>query len=249
MIYESPDQARAAHRAPASTTQMAARWLRPGGSLRLTVSTALPLTGPQEVLPQRLRYPRHMSGARNSAVRPAVQHSAPRTFEVLPQRLRHLGEGRWRQPAYAAVRRDPRSLMSATAEQATHSTQEQLRGGTVRRLRRRRGHSGPGSDQHCHSVHVTLPGPTGSAHPKLVRGVSRDRQGPRFSKNRGPKTNGSSRDPNERCMSWVCAMRKFRLPPTRLAKWETWEFFAVSSTRSSRQHHQLDDSPNGGPTP
>ena len=72
---------------------MAARWPRPGGLLQLTVSTALPLTGPQEVLPQRLRYPRHMSGARNSAVRSAVQHSAPRTFEVLPQRLRHLGSG------------------------------------------------------------------------------------------------------------------------------------------------------------
>ena len=34
MIYESPDQARAAHRAPASTTQMAARWLHPVGNGR-----------------------------------------------------------------------------------------------------------------------------------------------------------------------------------------------------------------------
>jgi len=33
-------------------------------------------TGPHEVLPQWLRYPRLMSGARKQAVRPAVQHSS-----------------------------------------------------------------------------------------------------------------------------------------------------------------------------
>jgi hypothetical protein len=93
LTYESQDQACEAHWALVSTTRMAAGRLRPGGSLWLIVSKALPLTGPQEVLPQRLRYPRHMSGARNSAVRPAVQPSVPWALEVLPQRLRNLGSG------------------------------------------------------------------------------------------------------------------------------------------------------------
>ena len=117
LTYESPDRTSTANRALASTTRMAAGRPRPGGGLPvcLAVSTALPLTGPQEVLPQRLRYPRHMSGARNKAVRPAVQHSAPRALEVLPQRLRHLGSGpgATASACFAPLGRDPRSPMTA----------------------------------------------------------------------------------------------------------------------------------------
>ena len=117
-----------------------------------------------------------------------------------------LAQGRWRVPAYAAVRRDPRSPMSVTAEQTTHPTQDWSPGSAARRLGRRRGYRGhrrPGSDQHCHLVHVTFSRPTGCTHPKLVRGVSRDQPGPSSSRNRSLKSSGSTRGPCQRFHAWI----------------------------------------------
>ncbi len=107
-------------------------------------------TGPHrdEVLPQWLRYPRLMSGARKQAVRPAVQHSAHGPSRCCPSGFGTLAQRRRRRLATLQARRDPRSPTTASAEQATHSTQDESPGGTVGRLGRRHGLHVPGRDKH-----------------------------------------------------------------------------------------------------
>jgi hypothetical protein len=132
-----------------STARMAAGRHRLGSVLRLAVSTVLTLTGSRDVLPQRLRYPRQMSGARKQAVRPAVQHSAH-----APSRCSPVASAPW-------PRGDGVGLPRCRAE-GTHDPRRRLRRSKQRIPYKtyhpaapprawRRWHYWPEPDKHFHS--------------------------------------------------------------------------------------------------
>ena len=99
LTYESPDQACAAYLALVSTTRMAAGRPRPDGSLQMTVSKALPLFGPRGAAPAASVSSAHEWRPKlgSQASSPTFRPAGPRgAAALLPQRLRHLAQGRRR---------------------------------------------------------------------------------------------------------------------------------------------------------
>ena len=111
-----------------------------------------------------------------------------------------------------AARKGPTIPDDGTAGRQRIPHKNQASGGTVRRLGRRCRLCGPGSDKYFYFVHVTLSGPTGRTHPKLVRGVSRDQPGPSSSRIRSLKSSGSTRGPIPKVRCWIAQVAQISAP-------------------------------------